>query len=76
MRLCIVQDWMVENSFIDEKTDEDLGVKTKPEWWMLKPVSSLKMRAPFTVSPAVTCNQCTRLMEKHVSICSLHLAVS
>jgi len=50
--------WMVDNGFIKEDMKQE-----KTEWWSSKPVSDLKLEAPLTVSPDVTCNQCIDIMK-------------
>lgn len=44
--------WMIDNGFMADNTLQS------SEWWSNRPVSDLKLEAPLTVQPSLTCAQC------------------
>jgi len=52
-------DWMWEHKFADYK-----GVRRDAPWWHANPVGSLKLNAPCSILPAVTCKNAVDLMTK------------
>jgi len=51
--------WMVDNGFLELSSVSAAA----NEWWGRRPVSDLKLEAPLTVQPALTCAQCIDILK-------------
>ncbi len=51
--------WMIDNGFMKEKE------LMEPTWWSNRSVGELKLEAPFTIHPEVTCAEALQILNKH-----------
>ncbi len=49
--------WMIDNGFMADNSQH------VQEWWSNRPVSDLKLEAPHTVQPTLTCTQCIDILK-------------
>jgi cystathionine beta-synthase len=49
--------WMVENDFLEDK-------ELNMQWWANMSVGNLKLQAPMTINPNVSCKNCLSILEK------------
>jgi hypothetical protein len=50
---------MIDNGFMEDKSAHTT------EWWSTRPVSDLKLHAPMTVQPSLSCVQCIDILKTH-----------
>jgi len=54
----ISDDWMIESGFLDEQIDMQ-----QQEWWWSKKISDIKLQAPVTIRPSVTCGHAINILK-------------
>jgi cystathionine beta-synthase len=50
--------WMIENNFMED-------TELSKQWWANKSVGNLKLAAPMTINPNVSCKDCLNILEMH-----------
>lgn len=58
-------DWMIENSFMEPKYEEDDFKGVDLPWWCHHIVSNLKLASPITIASKVTCAAAIKIMKKN-----------
>ena len=71
--------WMIEHGYLDEKVHPNVSERPHPSsprgppsllasqvssWWKQRTVSELRLETPYTVTPAVSCQQCVDILVK------------
>jgi len=52
--------WMIDNEFMEAPTIEE----SAKQWWFDRAVTDLKLQAPVTVGPTVTCQEAVNIMKQ------------
>eukprot|EP00127_Corallochytrium_limacisporum_P004445 Clim_evm7s163 gene=Clim_evmTU7s163 len=55
-------DWMISHGFVDEEILKHAPQRS--EWWAERPVSSLPLPTPLTISPTLSCQAAIKVLQK------------
>eukprot|EP00592_Proboscia_alata_P009439 CAMPEP_0194361476 /NCGR_PEP_ID=MMETSP0174-20130528/9059_1 /TAXON_ID=216777 /ORGANISM="Proboscia alata, Strain PI-D3" /LENGTH=505 /DNA_ID=CAMNT_0039133705 /DNA_START=74 /DNA_END=1591 /DNA_ORIENTATION=+ len=61
MTKALSDDWMIDNSFVDNKV---IKMKHFQAWWASRPVSDIAMTTPLTITTNVKCREAIHLLKE------------